>query len=377
MKNTTSFPRLASLDALRGFDLFVLVALGPLVVNYTSAAGGPAWLAEAFTHKSWEGFSFWDLIMPLFVFMSGASIPFALQRQKRAADYSGFTLRLLKRVVLLWLLGMMCQGNLLSFNPDRIYFYSNTLQSIAVGYAVGAVMYMLTSVRTQMFAFVALLLGYWAAMTFVSVEGFGGGSYTPDGNLAEWIDRTVLGRFRDGAWTDAAGAVHFASWYHYTWLLSSLGFAATALSGVMAGHIARSGMKEWRKFASYVGIGLLMLFAGWLWSLETPIIKTIWTTSMVLWSSGWCFLLLGVFYLWFDIFGRRTGLEFLKVYGMNSITAYLVSEIINFRGAAHCLLHGFEQFLDGYYPLLLTAAQVAIVFCLLLLMKRNDVYLKV
>ncbi len=377
MKKSSSFQRLASLDALRGFDLFVLVALGPLVINYTTAAEGPAWLADAFTHKSWEGFSFWDLIMPLFVFMSGVSIPFALQRQKQTKAYGSFALRLVKRVMLLWLLGMVCQGNLLAFDPDRIYLYSNTLQSIAVGYAVGAVMFMFSSVRTQMFAFIALLVAYWAAMKFISVGGYGGGNYTPDANLAEWVDRTVLGRFRDGAWTISNGTPHFAPWYHYTWILSSLGFAATALSGVLAGYIAKSSMKEWGKFINFMGWGVFMLAAGWLWSLEMPIIKTIWTSSMVLWSSGWCFLLLGLFYLWFDILGRRFGLEFLKVYGMNSITAYLISEIINFRGAAHCLFHGLAQFLGDYYPLLLTTAQAGIVFATLLLMKRNEVFLKV
>ena len=81
--------RLASLDALRGFDLLILVAIGPLILQLTQAVGGDSlqWLSALFTHKDWEGFSPWDLIMPLFVFMSGASIPFALSRMKREKDY--------------------------------------------------------------------------------------------------------------------------------------------------------------------------------------------------------------------------------------------------------------------------------------------------
>ena len=80
--------RLTSLDALRGFDLFVLTALGPLMLSVVAAIGGENlnWLAQIFTHKDWEGFSPWDLVMPLFVFMSGASIPFALSKAKREGN---------------------------------------------------------------------------------------------------------------------------------------------------------------------------------------------------------------------------------------------------------------------------------------------------
>ena len=94
---------------------------------------------------------------------------------------------------------MMCQGNLLGLDPDCIYLYSNTLQSIAAGYLITAVLFLYTSRRTQIGVAVALLLVYWAAMQFITVGSYGGGNYTPEGNLAEWIDRTMLGRFRDGA----------------------------------------------------------------------------------------------------------------------------------------------------------------------------------
>lgn len=210
MQNTKQ--RLVSLDALRGFDLFVLVALGPLVLSFTQAAGPEHFegLRAAFTHVDWEGFSPWDLIMPLFVFMSGASIPFALSRFRNGANRSLLVRRLLKRVLLLWLLGMVVQGNLLGLDPSRFYVYTNTLQAIAAGYLIAALLFTNTRLRTQVIVAVLLLLGYWAAMEFVSVDGYGAGSYAPESNLAEWIDRTVLGRFRDGASVNEAGQVVFA-----------------------------------------------------------------------------------------------------------------------------------------------------------------------
>ncbi len=371
--------RLSSLDALRGFDLFLLVALGPIVLTFTAAADTPAlqWLADIFTHKDWEGFSLWDLVMPLFVFMSGVSVPFALSRYRREKEWKSFALRISKRVALLWLFGMVLQGNLLALNPDRLYLFSNTLQSIAVGYAVGAVLFMTTKLHTQILAFILLLLGFWGAMTFIIVNGFGGGSYSPDANLAEWIDRMVLGRFRDGAWVDETGRVFFAPWYRYTWVLSSLGFAATALSGVIAGAFAKGKMMAKNKLIFFLAGGIALLVLGYAFSFSVPIIKKLWTPTMVLVASGWSFILLGLFYLYYDILGKRTGLEFLKVYGMNSITAYMIAELFNFRGLAHTLLFGLEQFLGQWYPLLLTLSQAAIIFAILWAMKRNDIYLKV
>ena len=86
-----------------------------------------------------------------------------------------------------------------------------------------------------------LLLAYWGAMQFITVDGYGGGNYTPDGNLAEWVDRTVLGRFRDAAVVEN-GQIVFAESYRYTWILSSLNFGVTVLTGVFAGYILKSGM---------------------------------------------------------------------------------------------------------------------------------------
>ena len=377
MQNTKQ--RLVSLDALRGFDLFVLVALGPLVLSFTQAAGPEHFegLRAAFTHVDWEGFSPWDLIMPLFVFMSGASIPFALSRFRNGANRSLLVRRLLKRVLLLWLLGMVVQGNLLGLDPSRFYVYTNTLQAIAAGYLIAALLFTNTRLRTQVIVAVLLLLGYWAAMEIVSVDGYGAGSYAPESNLAEWIDRTVLGRFRDGAGVNEAGQVVFAPWYHYTWLLSTATFGVTALTGVFAGSIARASWLGMQKVLVYFGLGVAMVALGWLWDIQMPVIKTIWTSSMVLVSSGYCFLLMAVFYLLFDVFHFTFGLDFLRVYGMNSITAYVISEVVNFRGVAHSVLYGLEQHVGGYYTFVLTFSQVLIVYLILRSMYKHGVFVKV
>lgn len=379
MKNThSSSKRLESLDALRGFDLFFLVALGPLMHSLARTAN-VEWLNESmwvFSHVSWEGFSPWDLIMPLFLFMSGISMPFSLSRYKSISDKRPLLRRLAKRILLLWIFGMMCQGNLLALDPNTIYLYSNTLQAIATGYLITALLFLFTSRRTQIITAVVLLLVYWTAMQFITVDGYGGGNYTPQGNLAEWIDNTVLGRFRDTAQV-IDGKVVVADWYHYTWILSSLNFGVTVLTGLFTGYIAKDKIEEKKKLKLYFGTGITMVIAGWLWNFQMPIIKTIWTSSMVLVSSGYCFLLMGLFYYWIDYKGHRSGITWLKVYGMNSIVAYMLANVVNFRCIGESLFYGLEQYMGSYYSFLMTLWNIGAVYVIIWFMYKRGIFLKV
>ena len=377
--------RLESLDVLRGADLFFLVALGPIINSLASAANSE-WLNRGmwiFRHVEWEGFAPWDIIMPLFMFMAGATIPFALARYRTdcntaTADSKSKALwRIAKRVVLLWIFGMMCQGNLLGLNPDRIYFYSNTLQSIAMGYLISALLFLHTGIRTQIVIAVALLLGFWGAMELITVQGYGGGNYTPDGNLAEWLEREVLGRFRDGT-SVVNGEVVFPEWYRYTWILSSLNFGVTVLTGTFAGYILKE--KGWtpeRKLTWLVIIGVSMLTAGWTWGIWHPVIKKLWTSSMVLVSSGYCFLLMALFYYIIDYKGWKRHTGWLKVYGMNSIVAYMLAMCVNFSCIGHSLFHGLQPYMGEYYSVVLTLSNVGIIYFILWELYKRKLFLRV
>lgn len=371
--------RLESLDALRGFDLFCLVVLEDLVHKLGGAIDAPWYqpVVDAFTHKTWEGFSPWDLVMPLFMFMAGVTIPFSMEKYRQPGKQKELWRRLTRRVVLLWILGMACQGNLLGLDPHRIYLFTNTLQAIAVGYLFSAILFLHTRWKAQIGIAVGLLLAFWAAMEFISFGGFGGGDYTPQGNLAEGIDRMVLGRFRDAAKV-VDGQVVFAGWYTYTWILSSVNFVVTVLTGVLAGELLKSAaLKESRKVWLLVGAGAAMVALGWTWGLVHPVIKHIWTSSMVLVSSGYCFLLMALFYWWIDVRGHNRHLTMLKVYGMNSITAYAVSHIISFSSISRSLFHGLEQYIGDYYPVLIHLSNATILFLILLIMYKRKIFLRV
>ena len=371
--------RLESLDVLRGFDLFCLVGLEAVMHALDGAIDAPWFdgVMRCFTHVDWEGFSPWDLVMPLFMFMSGITIPFALARYKCEGNKGVAYRRIARRVLLLWLFGMMCQGNLLGLDPDRIYLYSNTLQAIAAGYLIAALLYLNTSVKTQVATAVVLLLAFWACMEWIQVDGYGGGCYTTERNLAEWIDRVVLGRFRDGASVND-GTVVFASWYHYTWVLSTMTFGVTTLTGVFAGHILKSdNIASTRKFYYLLATGLSLVAIGWLWGLQMPVIKKLWTNSMVLVSSGYCFVLMALFYWVIDCMGCNKHIGWLKVYGMNSITAYMLTMCVNFTSVSSSLLYGLRQYVGDYYSVLIALCNAAIVYLILWMMYRRQVFLKI
>ena len=371
--------RLESLDALRGFDLLFLVAISDLVEELAEVIDKP-WMGavmECFTHKKWEGFSPWDLVMSLFMFMAGVAIPFALAGGKEQGTRSKkIYWRLVRRFLLLWIFGMMVQGNLLAFDPQRIYLFTNTLQAIAVGYFFSALIYLHTSWKTQIGIAVGLLLTFWAAMEWITIGGYGGGDYTPHGNLAEGIDMMVLGRFRDTAQVIDGEVVVKAS-YTYTWILSSLNFVVTVLTGVLAGQALKSAMNQGCKVALLLGAGVAMVALGWTWDLVHPVIKHIWTSSMVLVSSGYCFLLMGLFYWWIDCRGHNKHLTLLKVYGMNSITAYVVSHVISFKSVSRSLFFGLEQYIGDYYDFLIQFSNIAILFLILYILYRNRIFLRV
>lgn len=376
--------RLVSLDVLRGFDLFCLIMLCPFLhaFNRTGEYGWLQPVMKQFNHVAWEGFAFWDLVMPLFMFMAGVSIPFAFS--KYIGEGKGHAIlyrRIFRRVVSLWILGMVCQGNLLAFNTEHLKLFSNTLQAIAVGYLIASVAFLHLKPRGQIGVAAGLLLLYWGLMSFVTVQGHGGGDFSAGGNLAEWIDRLVLGRWRDGAYIGEMGDVVFPAWYNYTWILSSLNFGVTVMTGLFAGEILKNDWSGLRKIKWMFFIGLAMIIAGWLWGIQMPVIKRIWTSSMVLVSSGYCFWLMLLFYYIIDYKGYTKGWTWLKIIGMNSIAAYLLSSevgVIDFSCLGHSLFYGLKQYMgEEFYSLLIACSNLTIIYLILYFLYKHRLFLKV
>lgn len=378
MENNIPKPeRLLSLDVLRGLDIAVLVLIQPIIwaaLSVAEPADGTAghWLFMQLEHTRWQGFNFEDLIMPLFMFMSGITIPFSMSRYKTGREQvdSHFYGRILRRFVVLWLLGMFCQGNIMDLDWHTLKLFSNTLQSIAVGYVVVALLYVLCSERVRI-AVVALCFAAYIAVFAI----WGGMDFTPFTNIAERIDRSVLGIFSDGGyWKD--GAWLWNEDYNYTWILSSLNFVVTVYLGFMAGKILHDKeRKPMARFWLLMVWGVALVAAGLALDPIIPIVKRLWTSSMTLFAGGLCFLLMGLFYYCIDIRGWRRGLTWLKQYGMNSLAAYCLVHV-SFISFADTFLHGFQQWMGDYYVVLQSAAEGIIIYLIIRYMYHHRIFLR-
>ena len=359
--------RLMSIDALRGFDMFWIIGGGEIVSAFFTGIMGkvPESVVYHLDHPRWVGFSAWDMIMPLFLFIVGTSMPFSFSKRLQhasAAEKNKVYAHVLRRFVILFILGMIAQGNLLDFRLDELHLYSNTLQAIAVGYIVAAILILNFSVTVQAGAGAGMLVAYWLLLMFIPVGGQMG-VLEPRNNVALGVDVFILRVFRDGT--------------TYTWLLSGLGFAATTLMGVMAGHVLKSAKAPRAKLVWLIGAGLGCLAAGWVWSLHFPMIKHIWTSSMALWAGGWSFLLMAAFYYVIDVKKYRKWAFMFVVIGMNAIGVYMATHVFDFRLIAVALVGGLAEHFKGWEPYMRETTSFIVVWLVLLFMYRKKVFIKI
>ena len=311
---SSSRERVFALDLLRGLDMFLLCCVGGLVRRLNAAAGClPDGFMEQFNHR-WTGFRLWDLIMPLFIFMCGAAVPMALgRRMEEGRPTAAYWKRVLVRIAMLWALGMLVQGDLLTLDPQYVRYYSNTLQAIAVGYLVSALVLPVRRWTVRAAVPLALLAAYGLLLHF-------GGDYSKTGNLAMRIDRAVFSCLvpaGNPALTEP----------EYTWILPSLTFAALSLFGMLSTQLLSvESLPKARRGALLALAGATLVVAGAVVSIWVPVIKPISTVSFNLYAAGWSMLLLAVLYLVTDVLGWRRGLGVFILYGQTALTAYLVAE---------------------------------------------------
>jgi predicted acyltransferase len=336
--------RILAIDAVRGFDMFWIAGGGALLLSFVQLFGAPpAWLKDQLGHPEWVGFSAWDMIMPLFLFIVGAAMPFSFAtRVARGATKKDLYVKVCIRAAILFVLGLAAQGNLLAYDLSKLHLFCNTLQAIACGYAIAAVVMLELRIIWQLLALVALLGGYWLLMMFVPFGGHPAGTLDPRANLALYIDEFVLGGFRDGT--------------TYTWILSSLGFGATTLLGVFAGYVLRTDKEPKAKCIALIALGMVCLAIGWAWGFHEsdyrfPIIKHIWTSTMVFWAGGWSYLLLALFYLCIDVIGWKRGAFFFVVIGANAIAVYMANSLFDFHRIGDIFVGGLvanlKEWTDG------------------------------
>ena len=359
--------RIASIDALRGFDMFWIIGGGAFFETLPKVWKNPftETIKNQMEHVSWDGFHFEDLIFPLFLFIVGVVLPFSISR-RREQGISPAVLRLhiIKRAAILVLLGLILNG-LLQFNLADMR-WPGVLQRIGLCYFFAALLVMHTGWLIQSLAAGGLLLGYWALVMLVPVPGLGPGVLTPEGCLPAYIDRLLIpGKFCCFTYGDNEG------------LLSTIPAVSTVLIGALAGRWLCSPASSNLKAVALVIAGVVCLVIGYLWGLSFPIIKVIWTSSYVLYAAGWSLLLLAVFYWIIDVRGYRKWAFFFVVVGANPITIYFLQGFVNFDDIAAFFVRGLAQHTGQFELLILPLAAFAVKWLLLLFLYRHKIFFKI
>ncbi|MCL5073640.1 MAG: DUF5009 domain-containing protein [Actinobacteria bacterium] len=364
--------RILSIDALRGFDMLWIMgaselAIALLTLNKTN------WtlrLAQEFDHVSWNGFAFYDLIFPLFLFIVGLAIPFSLAKYRQGNLHTNFKsayARIITRTLVLFFLGLLVNG-LLDFNFASMR-WPGVLQRIAVCYFFAAIITLHIPPRLQPMIIGiilgTLLIGYWAVMKFVPVPGVGFANLSPQGNLAGYFDRLIIpGRL-------------FYQFGDNEGLLSTIPALGTTLLGVLTGLLLKADKTQIFKIKWIFISGASSLILGIAWNFNFPVNKTLWTSSYVLFAGGFSLLLLGLFYWLIDYKGyRKWAFPFIAI-GMNAITIYVVQALFDFGILVDIFIHGFVDRLGDFKEAFFWACMVAVKWLFLYFLYKKKIFLKV
>jgi len=386
-------PRVAALDAYRGLVMLLMMSEVLDVESVAQALPGNhfwSFVNGLESHVDWTGCSLHDLIQPGFTFLVGAALPYSLARRGAAGQPQWRrTLHAFARALMLIFLGVFLRS---LDQPQTVWTFKDTLAQIGLGYGF---LYLLAlrSVRIQWLALAGILVSYWLLFALYPLPGPGF-----DWNHAGTSPDQLLPGFA-GHWSLNTNP----AWAFDTWFLnlfpqqqpfayaddggySTLSFIptlGTMILGLIAGGILRSERTPFGKVRWLAVAGITGLAIGWLLGALgiCPVVKRIWTPSWVLFSGGWSLLILAGFYLVMDVWNRRAWAFPLKVAGMNSIAAYLMSWLfVSFISAAllRHLGHGiFLIFGPTYQPLLLGAAVLLVEWLLLFWLHRRNIFLRV
>ena len=374
---------------------FVMHALGAM------AGGGLLkGLADQFEHKDWAGFAFYDLIFPLFVFIVGASAVFSLTRLIEREGRAAAVKRVLRRGALIFILGLFYSGGVTNAWPDIRLL--GVLQRIALAYTGAGLLFCFLKPRALAGACAALLVGYWALLTFVPIRDVRldrhalpaqmgvakptlaqarafydsttttvTGTFDPGRNLTNHLDFEYLGGRKYDLYWDPEG------------LLSTLPAIATCLLGIFAGLLLRrTDVADLKKVAWLAAGGIAALTLGFAWGLQFPVVKKIWTSSFVLVAGGWSLLLLAAFYYVVDVLQWRAWCQPLVWIGMNAITLYVASNLLNYRRVAQRLAGGdVKAFFDSALAprtgdLVLGLVGIALMLWLARFLYRRQIFLR-
>ncbi|MCE1198210.1 MAG: DUF5009 domain-containing protein [Marinilabiliales bacterium] len=368
--NTPAEKRILSVDVLRGFDMFWLVGGTGIALALVKLAGG--WVQDLFLpqldHAEWIGFTFYDLIFPLFEFVMGMSLVFSLSKILRNDGKMAAYKRLLRRFLLLYLLGFIYYGGFSNSWPDIRLL--GVLQRLAFTYLFAGMLYIHLEIKWLALVSILILIGNWILFCFVPVPDTGMVSLTPESNWAQYVDVQFLPGKKNGP----------KGMWDILGILGTLPATVSCLLGVFAAKILRNDKWVENQRVKYLLMGgLALIVVGLLWSFHFPIIKKIWSSTYVLIGGGLSLLLMGLFYYLIDVKGYRKWTPMFVWIGVNPITIYMARNLIDFGGISKKLAGGNVAGLlsEPWAYLLLTSVSMALSLVIVWFLYNRKIFIKV
>jgi predicted acyltransferase len=369
MSSTPTTQRLYSLDALRGFDMFWIMGAEEIVYKMAEVTDSHFWegFASQLTHPDWNGFHFYDLIFPLFLFMAGVATPYSIGRElEKGKAKQQLLIRVIRRGLVLVLLGII-YNNGLELRPISEIRFPSVLGRIGLAYMFANIIYLYTTQRGQIIWFCSLLIGYWFLLMFNSAPGYPMGDLTMEGNFVSYLDRSIL-----------PGSLYLGI-HDPEGLVSTIPAVGTGLLGIFAGNLLKnSPLAMERKALQLLVIGVVSLIVAQVWNFVFPINKNLWSSSFVLHVGGWSFILLSIFYYIIDVKGYKKWAFFFSVIGMNSILIYMSDGFINWKYTTTAIFQWLGQWVGNPANLVVMAiCYVMVKWTFLYFMYKKNVFLRV
>lgn len=352
----TRSPRLHSLDALRGLDMLIILGLDALILLLASRNPENGFLQEAarqMTHARWEGLHLYDLVFPVFVFISGASMSFSLAKYTGTSIAPGL-FHLWKRAFGLAFLGLLVNGTLTWTESMR---YASVLGLIGFSCAIAGTCILLCR-RTGAVASAAGFI-----LVLITLLQFTCGNFTPDGSVNSWVDRHWLpGRLHGGVF-DPEGPLCVVS------------ASALCMGGWIAGKFLKeSRLPPVRLCTAMAGAGLLLFCTARMLDGTYPIIKSMWTGTFVLAAAGISLTFLSLFHLAVDVWNEGKWAQWafpLRVIGINALAAYLIHSLLNVHELNRRIFSGMADLFPPFQPVFLAVSLLLLQWLALLFLDRR------
>lgn len=308
--------RYLALDVLRGMTIALMI-----LVN---TPGSWSTIYAPFKHAAWHGFTITDLVFPTFLFVVGNAASFSLRKYEKQSE-AAFLKKVVKRSLLIFLIGLLLNafpfvtreaGELVlkDFSKLRIM---GVLQRIALCYLFGSLLLHFLKLKWILVFSSFLLATYWLVMWYFGTHP---DPYSLEHNAALKFDLLVFPA--ENLWRG------FGRAFDPEGLLSTIPAIINVIAGYIAGKFIQNSGNNMNTVLKLAVSGMILLGVALIWSPYFPINKAIWTSTFVLYSTGWDLLILGGLILTIEVFGIKKWTYFFQAFGKNPLFIFIMSGVL-------------------------------------------------